>query len=93
MKVMLIRYHNIGNINTRLPESINKVQGVYPPLGVAYVASALEKFDHDVRILDSRALNLTAEETKKHIERINPEVVGTGGPLQKTYISPSISSS
>ena len=77
MRVMLIRYHNIGNINTRLPESINKVQGVYPPLGIAYVASALEKFGHEVHILDSRALNLTAGETKKHIERINPDVVGT----------------
>ncbi|NIO20613.1 MAG: radical SAM protein [Candidatus Aenigmarchaeota archaeon] len=77
MKIMLIKYHNIGNINTRLPESINKVQGVYPPLGLAYVASTLEKFGHDVRILDSRTLNLTAEETKKHIEKIKPDVVGT----------------
>lgn len=77
MKILLTRYHNVGNINTRLPESINKVQGVYPPLGIAYVASVLEKEGHDVHILDSQALNLTASETKKRIESIRPDVVGT----------------
>ena len=98
MRVMLIRYHNIGNINTRLPESINRVQGVYPPLGIAYVASTLEKFGHDVRILDSRALNLTAEETKKHIEKFNPDVVGITcmsstikGSLEAAYLTKQVS--
>ena len=98
MKVMLIRYHNLNNINTRLPESINKVQGIYPPLGLAYVASTLESFGHEVYILDSRALNLTVEETKKRIERINPDVVGTTcmtstirGSLEVAYLAKQIS--
>ena len=32
MNVMLIRYHDLDNTNTRLVESLNKRQGVLPPL-------------------------------------------------------------
>ena len=42
MNVMLIRYHDLDNVNTRLAESLNKRQGVLPPLGLAYIASSLE---------------------------------------------------
>jgi radical SAM superfamily enzyme YgiQ (UPF0313 family) len=76
MKILLVRHHDIGNINTRLPESINKVQGIYPPLGIAYIASVLEASDHKVKILDSQALNLTTKETKKEIYKFHPDVVG-----------------
>jgi radical SAM superfamily enzyme YgiQ (UPF0313 family) len=76
MKVLLIRHHDIGNINTRLPESINKVQGIYPPLGIAYIASILEREGHKVDILDSKALGLTSSETKKYIKNFHPNIVG-----------------
>jgi len=76
MKVLLIRPHNIGNINTRLPESLNKSQGVLPPLGISYIASALEKAGHIVTILDVIALNLTTNEIRKHIHEFKPEIVG-----------------
>ena len=32
MKVLLVKNHDSGNVNTRLPESLNKAQGIYPPL-------------------------------------------------------------
>ena len=32
MKVQLIRYHDLDNMNTRLAQSLNKKQGVLPPL-------------------------------------------------------------
>ena len=69
MRILLVRHHDIGNINTRLPESINKIQGIYPPLGISYIASVLEDLGHKVDILDSVALNLTAKETKRGIKR------------------------
>ncbi|MEM3393781.1 MAG: cobalamin B12-binding domain-containing protein, partial [Candidatus Methanomethylicia archaeon] len=72
----MVRNHDKENINTRLPESINKSQGVYPPLGLAYIASVLEKRGHDVSILDAQALNLTKSEVKKNIKKFNPDVVG-----------------
>jgi len=76
MKVMLIRYHNKGNINTRLPESLNRRQGVLPPLGIAYIASVLKENGHEVRILDAIAINLTKYEAAREIKDFRPKVVG-----------------
>jgi radical SAM superfamily enzyme YgiQ (UPF0313 family) len=76
MRILLIRHHDTGNINTRLPASINKTQGVYPPLGIAYIASSLEKEGHKVGILDSAVLGLTKNETRTAIKNFNPDVVG-----------------
>ncbi len=76
MKILLMRHHDIENINTRLPESLNRAQGMYPPLGISYIAAVLEKAGHETRILDSQALNLTTEETKKEIEKYMPDIVG-----------------
>jgi anaerobic magnesium-protoporphyrin IX monomethyl ester cyclase len=45
------------------------VSGVYPPLGLAYVAAALRQAGHDVTILDGEALRLTAAELLARIPR------------------------
>ncbi|MBU2637989.1 MAG: B12-binding domain-containing radical SAM protein [Nanoarchaeota archaeon] len=76
MKVLLVRCRETENLNTRLPDSLNKAQGIYPPLGIAYIAAFLEQHDIDVEILDILALNLTREEIKNAIRRINPEIIG-----------------
>lgn len=76
MKILLARHHDIGNINTRLPESINKAQGIYPPLGLLYIAAVLEQNGHEVKVLDSQALNLTTQETKEEIKEFTPDIVG-----------------
>lgn len=76
MKILLIRYREKGDINTRLPESINRAKGVLPPLGIAYIASFLEKNGYSVRILDVEALNLTSQESKKAIMDEKADVVG-----------------
>ncbi len=76
MKVMLIRYHDRGNINTRLPESLNKRQGVLPPLGIAYIAALLKENGYQVKILDAIALNLTRDEAAEEIKNFRPDIVG-----------------
>lgn len=76
MRILLVRPHNIGNINTRLPESLNKRQGVLPPLGISYIASILEKAGHVVKILDVIALNLIVNEVRQNINEFKPEIVG-----------------
>ena len=76
MKVLLIRHHDIGNINTRLPASLNKMQGIYPPLGLLYIAAVLENEGHMVQVLDSQASNLTTQETQEEIRKAKPDVVG-----------------
>lgn len=76
MKIALIRYHDKNNINTRLPESLNKNQGVLPPLGLAYIASSLEKAGHEVMIIDAPAENLIREEVKNKLTEFAPAVAG-----------------
>lgn len=76
MNIQLIRYHDIGNINTRLAKSLNERQGVLPPLGIAYIASSLEKTGHKVRIIDAVAESLSREDVRRRILDFSPEIVG-----------------
>lgn len=76
MKILLIRYLDKGNINTRLPDAVNKAQGIYPPLGIAYIGAALEKAGYHVKILDAQALNLTSSDCKKIIFNQKADIVG-----------------
>ena len=47
-----------------------------PPLGLAYVAGALEKAGFQVEILDNYMLRKSIEEVKELIGKLNPEIVG-----------------
>ncbi|MCL5072805.1 MAG: B12-binding domain-containing radical SAM protein [Actinobacteria bacterium] len=55
---------------------MNKIQGIYPPLGIAYIASALKEQNHEVNIIDSQALNLSTGELASEIKKNSPDVVG-----------------
>ena len=76
MKILLIRYHDKNNINTRLPQSLNKIQGVLPPLGLSYIASFLERKGYEAEILDVQALNLTSNQTFQFLKDCKPDIVG-----------------
>ncbi len=76
MRIQLIRYHDIANVNTRLAHSLNKRQGVLPPLGVAYIAASLERAGYEVDLVDAIALELTREQVKQRIRDFGPELVG-----------------
>jgi anaerobic magnesium-protoporphyrin IX monomethyl ester cyclase len=47
-----------------------------PPLGLAYVAGALEKAGFHVEILDNYLLEKSIEDIKQTIRKLNPEIVG-----------------
>jgi anaerobic magnesium-protoporphyrin IX monomethyl ester cyclase len=52
------------------------LSGRLPPLGLAYVAAALEKADFQVQILDNYNIRKPIEEVKKEIGKLEPEIVG-----------------
>ncbi|MBR9678261.1 MAG: radical SAM protein [Nanoarchaeota archaeon] len=76
MKILFVRPHPLGNVNTRLADSVNRAQGVYPPLGISYNAAVLESLGHEVKILDCHAENLTIKETGQRIKKYSPDIVG-----------------
>jgi len=47
-----------------------------PPLGLAYVAAALEKAGFEVNMLDNYQLNKPMDFVKQEIERLKPEIIG-----------------
>jgi radical SAM superfamily enzyme YgiQ (UPF0313 family) len=48
----------------------------YPPLGLAYLASSLEKSNIPVKIIDARALNISEKETVEMLCDFFPKVIG-----------------
>ena len=69
MKILLISPPLFGS-QLRWDES-----AIYPPLGLAYMASLLED-KHDVKIIDGSADNLSAEQLRELIKLEDPDVVG-----------------
>lgn len=57
-------------------ECVSNHFGVYPPLGLAYAASILEKAGHDVIIIDANALKLSKKETLNKIKAFKPQLLG-----------------
>jgi len=55
-----------------------RASNIYPPLGLAYLATVLKRNDNDdiIEILDSNALNLNLNQTKSTIENFDPDVIG-----------------
>ena len=47
-----------------------------PPLGLAYIASVLEKGGYSVKIIDMSVLDIDYRDLAKEISRIKPKVVG-----------------
>lgn len=76
MKILLINPPYTGNINTWTPDSTNQAIGKQPPLGIAYLASALRENGYPVEILDINALDLSREEVSRKILKIRPDIAG-----------------
>jgi len=77
MKVLLIRPPHDHMITTNVPKSVDTETGMYPPLGLLYVAAGLKAWtDAEVELLDTLALHLKQEDIAAHIARSKPDVVG-----------------
>jgi anaerobic magnesium-protoporphyrin IX monomethyl ester cyclase len=57
----------------------------YPPLGILYIASVLEKDGIKVRVIDAPALKIGVREIVHEIEKEKPVVVGISATTPQTY--------
>lgn len=77
MKVLLINPPIENIINLELPLWVRQNQGVFPPLGLMYLASYLKKnLDCEVRILDALAEKMNYGRINEYIRDFHPNVVG-----------------
>lgn len=56
-----------------------------PPLGLAYIASCLEKEGYSVEIIDSQLRKFNIEKAAKTIVRSNPDAVGLGAMTDNRF--------
>ncbi len=75
MDVLLINPKNIYEEETKKLR-INVALGLYPPLGILYLASVLETNGISVKIVDSIASDYSLEQTVEIIKKINPKILG-----------------
>lgn len=77
MKVLLISPPDENMITTNVPSVVDEESGVYPPLGLLYVAAYLQQnSDCEVEILDTHVDRLSYPEIETEIRRRNPDLVG-----------------
>ena len=77
MKVLLIRPPLDHMIKTNVPKSVDEETGMYPPLGLLYVAAGLKAWsDADVELLDSPALHIDQKAITQRVADIKPDIVG-----------------
>ncbi len=89
MKILLINPPN--SVDSKISFNIN----VFQPLGLAYVASVLDKNNYQVKILDAlaegfdqerivngrRMIGLSYSQIRKEIIKFNPDIVGVTAPF------------
>ena len=51
---------------------------VYPPIGLAHIATAIQKSNHAVEILDLELTMMSASEVAREVKKLNPDVVAMG---------------
>ncbi|KAF0123192.1 MAG: methyltransferase [bacterium] len=77
MKVLLISPPSFNAIRGDSSDIFEEESGIYPPLGLMYIAAYLKTHtDHSVEILDTQANGFTYTEIEKEIRRTSPDIVG-----------------
>lgn len=68
-------------------KSMKVLGAIFPPLGIAYIAAMLEKYGHEVKIIDGPALatvfNYGFKDLEKDIKNFRPDVVGVTASLSQ----------
>ena len=64
------------SVKDRYGSDLGKVGPTCEPLGLAYLASCLRKKGHNIKILDTLALNYNQEDIKKYLSENRFDLIG-----------------
>src|SRR3990167_2114789 len=77
MKIVFINAPNIFELVGNDPVIIKEQQGVYPPLGILYMAQyLLNTGRYDVHVIDAQCEKLSHAEIGERVKQLAPDVVG-----------------
>ncbi|HJS81237.1 MAG TPA: cobalamin B12-binding domain-containing protein, partial [Nitrososphaera sp.] len=77
MRIVLINVPNTYELVGNDPVIIKEQQGVYPPLGILYIAAYLQRTGrYDVHVIDAQCENLTHQEVAERVKDMDPDMVG-----------------
>lgn len=77
MKVLLINPPTVNAIKSEVPSWVKRDTGVFPPLGLMYLAaSARKQTGHEIVVFDCVAENNDYRKLRRAIESFRPRVVG-----------------
>jgi radical SAM superfamily enzyme YgiQ (UPF0313 family) len=77
MRVLLINPPTDNIIETEVPLLVKQNEGVFPPLGLLYIASYLSKNTNcEIEVLDSLAKKMSYENIEQFIQNYRPDIVG-----------------
>ena len=76
MRIVLINVPNFYELVGNDPVIIKEQQGIYPPLGLLYIAAHLESLGYEMHVIDAQADNLTHEQVANRVLEIKPDLVG-----------------
>ena len=80
MKVLLIappiRESLLSGLDDGMPKKIAKEFGLYPHLGICYIAAVLRENNIGVKIIDIEAERLSKSQVIAKIREINPDIIG-----------------
>jgi len=76
MRILLINPSLHQATTGQYEDEVEKERGVYPPLGLAYIAAILENKNHEVKIIDCDVTENYRQEITKIFQEFGPRVVG-----------------
>lgn len=76
MKILLIRYHDEDNINSREIKNVVDNMGIWPPLGLLYLGTILKEHGYEVEILDVIERGLDSAGAREMILASGADLVG-----------------
>lgn len=76
MKICLINPPNTYELVGNDPVIIKDQQGLYPPLGILYIAACLHNEGYEVKVIDAQVDDLTHAEVAEQVRMFNPGLVG-----------------